>query len=413
MERPTVAGLIDALKDPKQEGMMYDQIQGIRNRMYKSQETEQESREQLILCSVRALGKILPYILKHTDGASGSPGHGAGHLCRDYLHSLRLAYDESLPVECVIPGILGGTLHDIGTLFVDRYAENKCVVRHAEVGALIVRAAAIETGTIHPTEADSIAYAIAAHTHYDKTTRITCADGMTRSVAPYRDMWDETTPMLEAWLPRWADRLDCSGPCFVGRCYLASYRDREDYSPDNGFFPVTFEEYMRPLLRTPGEIAEAGGKRTLAEFLQMFASSQTNDSPYGKHDRGEMVTLRNTYRAMLERILEEVARPTLNVDVKVLSLAWQLFLGMNIEPTPKGQEAAWRLAERFETLDANVQRAWANGFAETMREYTYWSADMMEFIGTLPEEYLTICGTREDIRKTICPHAEWADLLLP
>ena len=57
MERPTVAELVDALKDPAQEEMMYDQMQGIRNRTHTSSiAQERMPRERLIAYGVQALG---------------------------------------------------------------------------------------------------------------------------------------------------------------------------------------------------------------------------------------------------------------------------------------------------------------------------------------------------------------------
>lgn len=412
MERPTVAGLAAALKDPAQEGMMYDQIQGIRNRLHVPMADHHMTRERAIRHSVGILGKIIPFISKHVVDMQGDPGHGQGHLQRDYLHALLLAHDESLPIEYVFPTMIAGTLHDIGTLFVYRYDDKKRAVRHAEVGALIVRAAAIETGVMQPADADLAAYCIAAHTHYLKADQVECLDGKVRGIAPYPDM-DGDSPRLEVWLPRWIDRLDCSGPCMVGRHYLTLQHDHEDFGGEHGFYKVSFAEHMRPLFRTPEEIKAAGGKQAMTEHLRMFADSQTNESPYGKHDRGLMIDLRDSYRTMLDRILAEVANPTLDVDVKKISLAWQLFLGLNIEPSEKGRAAASSLASAFEKLDHDVQTAWANGFATTMREYSFWSSQMYTFLETLSPEYLTMFGTCEDVRKTVCPHGDWEELLIP
>lgn len=413
MERPTVSGLVEALEDPTREGMMYDQIQGIRNRVHASIiQEERMPRNRLISHSVGVLGKIVPFIRKYAKDKEGDPGHGVGHLHRDYIHALRLAHDESLPIECVIPTVIAGTLHDIGTFFVDRFAEKKRSVRHAEVGALIVRAAAIETGTMSAADADFIAFCIAAHTHYQQAGMVECPDGVARRTAPYPDMRDGD-PVLEAWLPRWVDRLDCSGPCMVGRHYFTLHREHENFSREHGFYNVSFTEHMQPLFRTTEEIKAAGGRQTMTEHLRMFAQSQTNESTYGRHDRGKMVELRDMYRTMLERVLEEVANPTYDMDTKVMSLAWHLFLGMNIEPSPKGQEAAMHLATAFETLDPDTQHAWTNGFVATMREYISWSTETMEFLEPLPTEYLTMGGAYDDVRATVCPHEEWSALLVP
>jgi len=44
----------------------------------------------------------------------------------------------------------------------------------------------------------------------------------------------------------------------------------------------------------------------MIEFLKYFADSQTNDTPYGKHDFGEMSVLRDLYLLRMRRIIAAV-----------------------------------------------------------------------------------------------------------
>jgi hypothetical protein len=115
---------------------------------------------------------------------------------------------------------------------------------------------------------------------------------------------------------------------------------------------------------------------------------------------------------MLERVLEGVTDPRKDLEIKKMSLAWHLFLAMNIEPSPRGRQAMLRLEGAFEELDTATQSAWINGFTVTLQEYSFWSSQMMKFLETLPKEYLTMHGAYDDIRETVCPHTEWSDLLV-
>lgn len=397
--------LAQLVTDPKEEGRLYDEMLAVRERYFRiGVPFRFDTSQEAIAWSHRALEVILPAVLRHRDAAAGDPGHGSGHWCRDYIHSLRLAHDPQLEPRYIPACILGGTLHDIGTLFLDRYADKNRAFRHAEAGALIVRAAALESGAMNPDQADLIAYVIAAHTHYLRPSEVTCADGVTRTVKPYYDEDFELVPnpaRLEVWLPRWADRLDCSGPCMVGRHYLTLAKDHEDFNGD-GFYKVSFAEAMRPLLRTPEEIKAAGGKLTMLEHMRMFANSQTNESPYGRFDRGVMVKIRDRYRLMLECIIEKVVRPVERNEGEVLG-AWTSFLGTRIEPSQAGWQAALTLRRNFDTLDADTRRAWTSGFWWTMQLYAAWYESTSWFLFRKPTELFRLPGVTPDVRNVIAP----------
>ncbi len=366
-------------------------------------------RRVAIRRAVEALHVIVPRLFADRGLVEAEADHGPGHWCRDYVNALRLGHDVGLSPRLVVPCILGGTLHDVGTLFVDRYADRHRLVRHAEVGALAFKAAAHGSG-LTTEEIDLVAYAIAAHTHYLKPTEVTLGDGTVHTVTPYADM-DGDRPLLEVWLARWVDRLDCSGATFVGRHALVSVRDFHDFSSHHGFYPVRFADHMRPLLRTREQVAASDDKaQTMLEHLMMFANSQTNASPYGRHDLGAMVQLRDAQRAALERICHRVLQP-LKVDEGRVPEAWVRFLATNIEPSPAGREAAARLKADFVALAPETRRAWTSGFYATMGEYRHWAASALAFIEALPASERSLVGLPFDLPTLIRPDPSWVDLL--
>jgi len=410
MKLLTVGDIARVINDPSEEGAQFDQIIELRGRVEPrlGTYTADTDRRWAVDRAIKAVWAILVKVLMHGDVEEVEAAHGIGHWTRDFAHMLRLAQDAIVPEDVIVPALVGGTLHDIGSVFVDRYAEKNRAVRHAEAGALVVRAAALETGALTEAEADLVAYVIAAHTHYLQPQEVKCADGVVRTVRPYTDMFDGK-PVEEVWLARWADRLDVNGPCFPARHYLTLVRDHYDYGTE-GFYKTSFTETMRPLLRTGEAIKAAGGQRTMLEHLKMFASSQTSESVYGKHDAGVMLTLRDAYREQLEHIIHSVAHPT-DVDIARVLKAWTVFLGANIEPTVKGRMAAHNLALGFRKLEPDIQRAWACGFRTIMTEYLGWADRMLVFLDGRPAESLRITGNFEDIRNVIRPDRAWVKVL--
>lgn len=406
--------LIDMVNNPQKEGLLYEHMEELRERsaklLGKNISGRKLIRENEISLGATVVAGVLKRVLERKNPTDGDPGHGPGHWCRDYLHTLYLSRnceDEA----AIVPAIVAGSLHDIGTLFVDRYADRNRAVRHAEIGALIVDKAFedLDVG-ITQEEMDVCAYAIAAHTHYLKPQEVECRDGVKRMVKPFTDMVDDK-PVMGVWLPRWADRLDISGPCMVGRHYLTLNRDHFDYSKD-GFYKVEFGEHMRPVLRSDDEIKAGGGRRTMVEHFKMFASSQTNASVYGRHDRGAMLTLRDRYRTMMENIIDAVVNPT-EVDVERVLKAWNLFLVSNIEPDSRtSAEAVNQLNKGFRKLDDESRQAWACGFRQTMVEYLVWSDMMLEFSSKLPSQMLRMPGVFRDVRDVVRPDRIWVSTLL-
>ncbi|MBI4138830.1 hypothetical protein HY479_01630 [Candidatus Uhrbacteria bacterium] len=415
MDSPGIAvtDVIRALSDASAEGQLYEMSAELRRdglaALRENPPNRTGDRRSAIDRGTRAIGVILANILPHRDAFSGEAGHGSGHWCRDFAHALRLVHDPEIPVSAIVPALVSGTLHDIGTLFFDRYADRTRAVRHAEAGALVARAALRQSNVLTPEEADATAYAMAAHTNYLKSEDVRCADGVTRTVHPYIDTADGS-PLLPVWMTRWADRLDCNGPCFPARHYLSLHRDHHDFGSD-GFYSVSFADHMVPSLRGTDEIRAAGGKRTFLEHLQMFAESQADDSPYGRFDRGVMRVLRDEYRASLEHIIDRVVQPTDVNPVRTMK-AWTLFLGSAIEPSPIGRMAAQDLSLSFHVLDPDVQRAWACGFRTAMSEYLVWSDRMLTFLDKQPAEHLRIPGLFADVRDVIKPSLIWLATLV-
>lgn len=360
-------------------------------------------REEALARGVNTVREALKIL-----GSSGinlkemEPGHGIGHLTRDYVNALRLTSALDGDPKHLFIGLVSGTLHDIGCASVDRYEESERAVRHAEASAILLNQIFKESSLgLNTSEQILIRYALAGHTNYLRPTDVTCKDGVTRRIEPYADIY-ESKPILGIHLPRWIDRLNFCDPSFVGRHYLTLSREHSDYG-EKGFYSVKFEEHMRPLFRTNEEIKAAGGNRTMLEHLNMFAQSQNNQSVYGQYDYGEMVNLRDAYKERLLRIIEAVRTREITPQEKI-SNRWTVFLAKNIEPTDLGRKTANQLKKMFENLPAETQMAWANGFWQTMKEYVEWSEPILNFLNKIPKEWRCLPSIAEDVRKIIDPN---------
>jgi len=406
--RVDIAEAIEMVTRAEDEGFLYACMMEIRDAFEANPVAGLNSlaRDEALTAAHATLSQILPEILKRPSEIDGKPGHGLGHWTRDYVHAIFLAHDPELDPRFILPCVLGGALHDIGTLFVDRYADKNRVVRHAEVGALIFLRVAIES-TLSFQEAITIAYTIAAHTHYLSEREVRCRDGEMRKIIPYLDVVNGK-PLLHIWLPRWADRLDCSGAAFVGRHYFTLLKDHRDFGTD-GFYSVRFNEHMQPRLRSARQIQAEGGSQTMAEHCRMFADSQTRHSPYGWYDQGRMVGMRNRYRQTLMSILEAIEHPS-RVSPDVMK-AWTVFLSLNIEPSLTGALTAERLRRRFEYLDEETQCAWSAAFHLTMTQYMVQTELLLSFMHEIPDYWHRLAGIKQDVRNVIRPHDHWRHLL--
>jgi len=328
------------------------------------------------------------------------PGHGIGHLTRDYLHALRLGNGLDVDPKHLFIGILGGIFHDIlGCIMVKRYDENERVVRHAEGGGIFFYRLGEKVGL---SEAEKMLgfYAIAAHTHYLKPIPVKYKDGTIRESTPYVDLDEFGKPLMCVWLTRWTDRLDVNGPCFVGRHFLTLAESHKDFS-GGSFYSVTFESHMNPFLRNEDEIKQSG-KRTMREHITMFANSQNNQTPYGKHDFGTMVEIRDSYTARIRRIIatfDEADTFSLNEKLAVLK-NWNRWLTERIEPTEKGRETVGKLDAMFANLNQDFRDRWYNVFSTTRTEHMGWSNDMRSALKDFSETYFTL-PVLGDVRKIL------------
>ncbi|MFH0814843.1 MAG: hypothetical protein V1902_02035 [Candidatus Falkowbacteria bacterium] len=360
---------------------------------------------------VRGMGAVLSIFsaLKKTgiDVTQIQPGHGLGHLVRDYVNALRLFSKLEADPSHLFVALLGGIFHDIGCAVVERYAESKRAVRHAEAGALLLSDLfAVDSCGLNSGEQLLVAYAIAAHTHYLKPQTVVCGDGVSREVAPYKDLDDEGRPILGVWGTRWTDRLDTNGPAFLGRHYMTLVEEHEDFQ-DEGHFLLQYQEHMRPILRDKPE-----GARTMLEHMQMFVNSQTNASIYGKWDFGQMVALRDARKKMLEDIISPAcAEIPLTGRTGLVLFAWKKFLGFNVEPTEKGHLVAAKLADMFDELDSDAQHRWIRAFYVCMRNYIVWADDAVAFLRELPLDWRDNPALPCDIVSVIAPHESWRLLI--
>lgn len=342
------------------------------------------------------------------------PGHGVGHITRDYVNALRLFSKLETSPEDLMIGFVAGVFHDIGCAMIHRYYESQRVVRHAEVAALMLLEEVFPRMKLQLKEEEkiAIAYAVAAHTHYLKATIVECSDDVKREIIPYRDMDDNGQPVWWVWFPRWVDRLEVSGATFVGRHYLTRWQDHEDYNGKD-FFSEVHEKYMLPVLR-PREEQLATKSQRMIEHLHMFATSQTNDSPYGKHDFGQMAVLRDSHKEILLKIVAVIQQggSFSKRQMRDIQKAWILFLGHNIEHSAIGLEAAQKLEHMFWGLDVQTQQHWTAGFLATMREYLKWSDEVVNFLDHLAGNgWSHLNPITPDVYGVICPDRKWVDLI--
>ena len=302
---------------------------------------------------------------------NADPGHGIGHMVRDYVHAFGLVPNtvDATPQD-VFVGLIGGVLHDIGCAVVERYQEPTRVIRHAEVGALMVGDILSALG-VPETERLAIMYAIAAHTNYLKESEVLCEDGKVRRITPYKDS-DEHGPIMAVQFPRWVDRLDLIGPTIVGRHLLTLTHPHKDYGA-GGFYEVEFEQHLIPSLRPLTEIMASNKPVTMLEHLATVAELGGGITPYNQYDRSPMVEVRDQHRAATKRIIDAVLHGDAGAGDP--SYAWWNFLRRNIEPSTNGGKAASIIELEFAALPKDVRVAWTRGFIATMEEYKRWFED--------------------------------------
>lgn len=344
--------------------------------------TQTEAVKKAIIVTRNILHRLSAVI----DLSTIDAGHGVGHLSRDYFHGILLSEEKLDPRQLYI-GLVAGILHDIvGCSLIDRYDDKYRAIRHAEAGALFWFNMATTMG-LDRAEKLLIYYGIAAHTHLLREAKITCSDGVERTLTPYVDE-DASGPRLMFWLPRWIDRLDANGPCFIGRHYLTLARDHSDLDSSGGYYKIRFEAHMRPLLRSEEAIRADPEGRTLREHLMMYANSQTNTSPYGKYDGEVMRRLRDSYKSRLLKVIEsfdDTCSWSSSVDEKTKE-RWNEWLATKIEPSDSGRTAVRALEERFNALPKEIQKPWFNAMATALTQHQEWREETRDLLSGITED---------------------------
>ncbi|MBI4980240.1 hypothetical protein HZC30_01630 [Candidatus Woesearchaeota archaeon] len=421
--------IIEDLKQmPHTDGKLWKEVQELRQAFSPElfEKVEVSSREGALDRVVYTVRRFLNNCSKQGVAFSQiNPGHSLGHLSRDYAHALTLVENLDADPKHLFIGGVAGVLHDVGNALVERFAESGRVVRHAEAGALLLGEAfnykkinpLLDVG-LNDAKRILMSYAVAAHTHYTRASEVKCADGEVRKIEPYTDVDAEGKPLLGIWLARWVDRLDCNGPCFPARHYLTLGEEHKDFDGER-HFEVNLAPHLEPRLLPEAERRAMNPvpDQTMLEHMKMFGDSQTNNSPYGKHDFGAMVEIRDAYKGMLLEIVNAVdtsakcgACLTSGEEEAILG-AWKSYLSQNIEPTALGRETAEKLDGMFRQLPEKTRHAWENGFLQAMVEYVDWSKPCLQQLEQLSNKYgdqiLALPGITEDVRKVITPNPEW------
>jgi len=150
----------------------------------------------------------------------------------------------------------------------------------------------------------------------------------------------------------------------------------------------------------------------LGRFSMLCDAKQ--NQPYNRLDSRVMVGLRESNSQRMAKIITAVfggGQEIGNGREEKILLAWELFLGGNVEPTEIGRQAAATLIGNFRALSQKTRRPWLAGFACAMREYILWAQETLAFMGGLNEKWLALPGVSNDLREIIRPKKEWVDLL--
>ena len=164
----------------------------------------------------------------------------------------------------------------------------------------------------------------------------------------------------------------------------------------------------------------------MLEHLDMYARSQTNESPYGKYDFGRMITLRDEHTEILNNVIEVVhqdyaterfkfwdrSRNEISEPGEAVLEAWTKHLADTIEPTKLGSIAATDLELKFRRhLTMDEQSPWLCGFYHAMQGYRSWYLGVEKDLEGVPSEWLELPGICDDVREIIAPKPSWVDLL--
>ncbi|MDD3284628.1 MAG: HD domain-containing protein [Patescibacteria group bacterium] len=346
-----------------------------------------KNKKEAISKSIFVIKSILKELDKQKiDILKMDPGHGIGHMTRDYINALRLAYKDNntKPKELFI-GIIGAALHDIGSSLIERYSESQRLVRHAEMGALLFKRISQKLKILNKEEEFLICYAIAAHTTYLKVYYF-----KKFKVEPYKYILNNKVVMSFQY-PRFADRLDANGAFLVARDYLILNKSHMHDGSMGKFFKTNFKDDMKITLRAQDEIEKSGGYRTALEHLNIYMLGQKN-SIHSQYDTNVMEYFRDNETKNLKNIINSILKPKKLESKKIdeIQKKWTIFLYKNIEPTEIGKKTAIGLSKKFKRLKENEINAWTYGFYITMQEYNKSAYEMLKFLDKIPKEYQTL-----------------------
>ncbi|OGF30926.1 hypothetical protein A2533_03385 [Candidatus Falkowbacteria bacterium RIFOXYD2_FULL_35_9] len=366
-------------------------IQGLRTGFSRRLFDEVRPRGLLTLVEAVSVVKGVLECLSEVDFSfqKMEPGHGKGHLIRDYVNALLLFSHLKADQKQVFIGFIAGVLHDIGCAVVQRYEERSRVIRHAEAAAILLHYVFEEVGEklgLNREEKFLIEYCVAAHTHYTRDFEVETSTGEKVVIQPYVDT-DDQGPIWAVWFTRWVDRLDCNGPSYFVRHFLSLSFENEHYEyAQSGFFQVDFDAHM---------VIDPADPTTFVGHMKMFADSQTNDSVYGRNDFGRMVKLRDEYREMMYSVITAIQ--------DVSKLERPIFKNIKhhlekLEPMIRCTTVADGLIERLRGLPTETRDGWVNGFLVMMQVYHLWfHTYVVPLLINLPDFFKSLPGISEDI----------------
>lgn len=132
-----------------------------------------------------------------------------------------------------------------------------------------------------------------------------------RIISPYKDEWEDGSPMWPVFMSRWCDRMDCIDPYFFIRHFCTLLSNKEDYTIVNGervFHKIDMEEHMYPFALTEEQKKTTATMRT---HVEMFLNSQNENTPYGKNDiqNSVMVSFREHQKTLGWEVIAMLDNP--------------------------------------------------------------------------------------------------------
>lgn len=305
-----------------------------------------------------------------------TPGHGIGHIARDYVHAVALL-GHMLPASgsrdiSASLGFVSGVFHDIATIFRDRFEDHQNLLRHGEIGAYLIYQLLEDAPHVNDAARKIIAYSIAAHTHHLRPHRYAVGNDV-YIIDPYQDVFDGK-PFLPLWYTRWIDRLDANGVMLPARLFLTLAETRTE---DNGitFAHDKLDESMRLLLRGKAlqKCSNGNPNQTFLEYLYMYVTTQMHPSVYNVHDSEEMKIVAQKYGTMLYELISLVMQHTdsisLNQQYRIFK-QWSHFLVQTVEPARNTIHVVSILEECFFSIEnSQLRSAWCAFFRRAIDLY--------------------------------------------